>query len=160
MYAYFCLQVALTPQELDKETTAAAMNEPTSDTDSENDQEDEDKLHDFSIALENLDDLILKLTQSQKISQSPESKSKVNVPQMDGTDDFPKTPTKPIRNIGSKTPPHTPTTPRDRRLTISSPCRSPRTPKTSRKYASLPLISIDRNTGKSRLLNVFIKARK
>ena len=145
----------MSPQELDKETTAAAMLAATSDTDTENEHEDEDKIHDFSIALENLDDLILKLTQSQHTTQSPEIKSKENIPQMDGTDDFPKTPTKPVRNMVPRTPPRTPTTPRNRRLTINSPSRSPRTPKTIRKYASLPLVSIDRNTGKSRLKNIF-----
>ena len=149
------MKVTLSPQELDKETTAAALLEPTSDTDTENEQEDEDKIHDFSIALENLDDLILKLTQSQHTTQSPETKLKVNIPQMDGTDDFPKTPTKSVRNMVPKTPPRTPTTPRNRRLTINSPSRSPRTPKTVRKYASLPLISVDRSTGKSRLKNMY-----
>ncbi|XP_065368468.1 DNA polymerase zeta catalytic subunit [Calliphora vicina] len=145
---------AISPQELDKETTAAAMHKPPADTDSEEDQENDDNIHDFSIALENLDDLILKLTQSQREPPSPNHKSHLeDVPQVDGADDLLRTPTKAAKTVVAKTSPSTPTTPKNRRLTMGSPCRSPRTPKTGHKYASLPLVSINRSTGKTSSVN-------
>ncbi|XP_023293724.2 DNA polymerase zeta catalytic subunit isoform X1 [Lucilia cuprina] len=146
----------LSPQELDKETTNAALHKPSTDTDSEDDQENDDNTHDFSIALENLDDLILKLTQSQKQPLSPNENAALDVPQVDGADDLLRTPTKAAKTAAANnrsTSPHTPTTPKNRRLTMGSPCRSPRTPKTGHKYAALPLVSIDRSTGKTKAVN-------
>lgn len=148
----FLFPVALSPQELDKETTAAALHKP--DTDSEEDQENDDNIHDFSIALENLDDLILKLTQSQhrQSPSTPKNSADFNVPQVDGADDLLRTPTKTSKTSAVKASPHTPTTPKHRRQTMGSPCRSPRTPKTAHKYAPLPLVSINRSTGKGKCL--------
>ncbi|KAM7346127.1 DNA polymerase zeta catalytic subunit [Cochliomyia hominivorax] len=143
---------ALSPQELDKETTAAVMQTPGSD--SEEDHDNDGNIHDFSIALENLDDLILKFTQSQEKPNSPKSlNAEEDMPQIDGADDLLRTPTKTRKTTLTKTSPRTPTTPKNRRLTMGSPNRSPRTPKTAHKYATLPLVSINRSTGKTLPVN-------
>uniref|UniRef100_A0A1I8QAE6 DNA polymerase zeta catalytic subunit n=1 Tax=Stomoxys calcitrans TaxID=35570 RepID=A0A1I8QAE6_STOCA len=138
----------LSPQLLDKETTAAAKQQsclPDFESDHEDDEKDDDNIHDFSVALENLDDLILKLTQT-----ATETSILTSLPQTDGSDDVPRTPTKSTKaNISSKTPPRTPTTPKQRRLVLAgSPTRSPRTPKSGHKYKPLPLIITNLSTGK------------
>uniref|UniRef100_A0A1B0A7J0 DNA polymerase zeta catalytic subunit n=1 Tax=Glossina pallidipes TaxID=7398 RepID=A0A1B0A7J0_GLOPL len=122
----------LSPQSLHKEMT----NGNNADTSTE----EEENVLDFSMALESFDDLILKLTQSQKLSNGQK------LPQIDGTDDMQATPKK-------LTPPRLPQTPKRRRLTATSPQRSPRTPKTLHKYAPLPLIITNISTGKKVFTN-------
>ncbi|XP_037888398.1 DNA polymerase zeta catalytic subunit isoform X1 [Glossina fuscipes] len=122
----------ISPQSLHKEIT----NGNNADTSTE----EEENVLDFSMALESFDDLILKLTQSQKISNGEK------LPQIDGTDDVQGTPKK-------LTPPRLTQTPKRRRLTVTSPQRSPRTPKTLHKYAPLPLIITNMSTGKKVFTN-------
>ncbi|XP_067630621.1 DNA polymerase zeta catalytic subunit isoform X2 [Eurosta solidaginis] len=130
------------PDLLDKQVAAAAMSQPLSDSDNESDASENDKLHDFSIVLEDMDELILKFTPSQRKENGNE---KSELPQVDGADDLlPKTPSKRASRASAnatnskKTPPRTPKPPN--RLNLS-PKRSPRTPKSSisNKYAPLPL---------------------
>lgn len=130
------LPALLSPQSLHKDMT----NGNNADTSTE----EEENVLDFSMALESFDDLILKLTQSQKISNGEK------LPQIDGTDDMQGTPKK-------LTPPRLPQTPKRRRLTVTSPQRSPRTPKTLHKYVPLPLIITNISTGKSKfILSTFL----
>lgn len=109
----------------------------------------DDNLHDFSVALDDLDDLILKLTQT-----STERTIQTSLPQNDGSDDILKTPSKSAKNIAAaKTPPRTPTTPQRRHtLGAASPSRSPRTPKSGHKYKPLPLVITNRSTGKRKFI--------
>lgn len=146
---FFQLQVMLSPQELDKKATAAALQQPKFDSESEDDVENDQKLHDFSIALENLDDLILKFTQSQTEQNDSENRTEIRLPQSDGADDLLKTPTKVAKTTSTKSSPRTPSTPKTRRSILGSPYRSPKTPKTGHKYAQLPLISVNRSDLKS-----------
>ncbi|XP_034140698.1 DNA polymerase zeta catalytic subunit isoform X2 [Drosophila guanche] len=126
----------LTPELLDKETAAAAVGPPLV-SDEESDSEGETNpgsRHDFSTALDDIDELLLKLTQSQ-----PAETGQTKLPQIDGSDDLQRTPKKlrgKAKATATESPPKTPTTPkRDSQL------RSPRTPKSSaaKKYAPLPL---------------------
>ncbi|XP_011292459.1 DNA polymerase zeta catalytic subunit [Musca domestica] len=144
-------EFALSPELLDKETAAAAVLEKSHCDDDLNKTDDtDDNLHDFSVALDDLDDLILKLTQT-----STERTIQTSLPQNDGSDDILKTPSKSTKNIAAaKTPPRTPTTPQRRHtLGAASPSRSPRTPKSGHKYKPLPLVITNRSTGKQTVTN-------
>ncbi|XP_034653451.1 DNA polymerase zeta catalytic subunit isoform X1 [Drosophila subobscura] len=132
----------LTPELLDKETAAAAVG-PHQASDEDSDSEEETNpgsRHDFSTALDGIDELLLKLTQSQPAEKGQtELEPTPKLPQIDGTDDLQRTPKKlrgKAKATATESPPKTPTTPkRDSQL------RSPRTPKSSaaKKYAPLPL---------------------
>lgn len=127
---------------LDKQVVAAAVSQPLPDSDTDSDEGENGNPLDFSIALEDMEELILKFTPSQP---TEEERSRIDLPQVDGSDDLvPKTPTKTVsrqrkvNNKNVKTSPRTPRTPNGANL---SPKRSPRTPKSSvsKKYAPLPL---------------------
>ncbi|BFG04302.1 DNA polymerase zeta catalytic subunit [Drosophila madeirensis] len=132
----------LTPELLDKETAAAAVG-PHLASDEDSDSEEETNpgsRHDFSNALDGIDELLLKLTQSQPAEKGQtELEPTPKLPQIDGSDDLHRTPKKlrgKAKATATESPPKTPTTPkRDSQL------RSPRTPKSSaaKKYAPLPL---------------------
>ncbi|XP_052841723.1 DNA polymerase zeta catalytic subunit isoform X1 [Drosophila gunungcola] len=132
----------LSPELLDKETAAAAAAGshaiPDEDCDSDEDAEQGTR-HDFSTALDDINELLLKLTQSQP--EPVESKNQdpsTQLPQIDGADDgLQRTPKKKTSSKLNSSPPKTPTTPRGQ----ASLLKSPRTPKTSaaKKYAPLPL---------------------
>ncbi|XP_034102434.1 DNA polymerase zeta catalytic subunit [Drosophila albomicans] len=133
----------LTPELLDKQTAAEAAKQPLSEH--EDDSSDEEtaagNMHDFSVALDDIDELLLKLTQSQPKSDADKS---VKMPQVDGADDqLPRTPKKAKTQ---RSPPRTPTTPKSR---ISR--QQPRTPKSSaaKKYAPLPLTIVSKSAQKS-----------
>ncbi|ALC40814.1 mus205 [Drosophila busckii] len=135
-------QFELTPELLDREAAAAATRQPLSEDegDSSADETAAEHKHDFSVALDDIDELLAKLTQSQpKSAVTPE----LQLPQVDGAadDQLPRTPSK----VKSKTSPTaTPTTPRSR---ISM--QQPRTPKSSAsKYKPLPLIFGNKSTQK------------
>ncbi|XP_064541449.1 DNA polymerase zeta catalytic subunit isoform X2 [Drosophila montana] len=140
-------QFELTPELLDKQTAAAAAQQPLSEDESDNSDEDNTagNMHDFSVALDDIDELLLKLTQSQPKPQTKSSQSP-QMPQIDGADDqLPRTPTKAKSKTQQRTPPRTPTTPKSR---ISM--QQPRTPKSSaaKKYAPLPLTITSRSAQK------------
>ncbi|XP_073844954.1 DNA polymerase zeta catalytic subunit [Musca autumnalis] len=144
---------ALSPELLDKETAAAALeNSHCNDDDLNKTDDTEDNLHDFSVALDDLDDLILKLTQT--VTENMQQQ-KTTLPQNDGSDDVPKTPSKVTSKTisNTRTPPRTPTTPQRRHTLGSSPSRSPRTPKSGHKFKPLPLIITNRSTGKQIITN-------
>ncbi|XP_017078698.1 DNA polymerase zeta catalytic subunit isoform X1 [Drosophila eugracilis] len=130
---------ALTPELLDKETAAAAVGtHPLFDEDGDSDEEgDQENRHDFSTVLDDVDELLLKLTQSQP--KPEESKNvKTKLPQVDGADDhLHRTPKKLCSPKPKASPPKTPTTPKRQ----TSLLKTPRTPKTSaaKKYAPLAL---------------------
>ncbi|XP_020818110.1 DNA polymerase zeta catalytic subunit isoform X2 [Drosophila serrata] len=124
----------LTPDLLNKEAGIALADE---DCDSDED-EGESTRHDFSTALDDIDQLLLKLTQSQPEPKPIDPSSKL--PQIDGADDRLQLTPKKLRSSKSRgtSPPKTPpTTPKGH----PSLLRSPRTPKSSaaKKYAPLPL---------------------
>ncbi|KAH8357763.1 hypothetical protein KR200_003435 [Drosophila serrata] len=124
----------LTPDLLNKEAGIALADE---DCDSDED-EGESTRHDFSTALDDIDELLLKLTQSQPEPKPIDPSSKL--PQIDGADDRLQLTPKKLRSSKSRgtSPPKTPpTTPKGH----PSLLRSPRTPKSSaaKKYAPLPL---------------------
>ncbi|KAI8037098.1 hypothetical protein M5D96_009844 [Drosophila gunungcola] len=143
----------LSPELLDKETAAAAAAGshaiPDEDCDSDEDAEQGTR-HDFSTALDDINELLLKLTQSQP--EPVESKNQdpsTQLPQIDGADDgLQRTPKKKTSSKLNSSPPKTPTTPRGQ----ASLLKSPRTPKTSaaKKYAPLPL-TIGSSSAKSGL---------
>lgn len=120
---------------LDKETAAtAALFDEDVDSDEDADQETR---HDFSTVLDDVDELLLKLTQSQP-AESKELKASSKLPQIDGADDrLQRTPIKSISSKSKSSPSKTPTTP----IGQKSLPKSPRTPKTSaaKKYAPLAL---------------------
>ncbi|EDW31663.1 GL10839 [Drosophila persimilis] len=128
----------LTPELLDKETAAAAVG-PNLGSDEDCDSEEETNpgsKHDFSTALDDIDELLLKLTPSQPTPKvQGELDPTPKLPQIDGSDDNQRTPKK-LRAKAKRSPPKTPTTPKRESL-----LRSPRTPKSSaaKKYAPLPL---------------------
>lgn len=130
------------PELLDKRVIAAAMSQPLPDCDTDSDTSENGNLHDYSIILEDMDELILKFTPSQP---TEENGNQTNLPQMDGSEDLLlKTPVKDASS--SKTGNNrnilpTPRTPRTTNRQHLSPKRSPRTPKSSanKKYAPLPL---------------------
>ncbi|XP_018800849.1 PREDICTED: DNA polymerase zeta catalytic subunit isoform X1 [Bactrocera latifrons] len=130
------------PDLLDKQVIAAAMSQPMPECDTDSDTSENGNIHDYSIILEDMDELILKFTPSQP---TEEAGNQIFLPQMDGSDDLlPKTPVKGAssaqtgnkRNVLSS-----PRTPRTTNRSHTSPKRSPRTPKSSasKKYAPLPL---------------------
>ncbi|XP_033156819.1 DNA polymerase zeta catalytic subunit [Drosophila mauritiana] len=125
----------LTPELLDKETAAAAA---LFDEDGDSDEDaDQETRHDFSTVLDDVDELLLKLTQSQP-AESKELKASSKLPQIDGADDrLQRTPIKSISSRSKSSPPKTPATTKGQK---SLP-KSPRTPKTSaaKKYAPLAL---------------------
>lgn len=134
--------VELTPELLDKQTAAEAAQQPLSEDESDDSGEETTagNLHDFSVALDDIDELLLKLTQSQP---KPESSEPLKMPQIDGADDrLPRTPTKVQKTKMQRSPPRTPTTPKSR---ITR--QQPRTPKSSaaKKYAPLPLIIVSKS---------------
>ncbi|XP_017025136.1 DNA polymerase zeta catalytic subunit isoform X1 [Drosophila kikkawai] len=120
----------LTPELLSKETGLALADE---DCDSDED-EGESTRHDFSTALDDIDELLHKLTQSQPEPKPVDPSTKL--PQIDGADDGLQLTPKKLRSSKSRvtSPPKTPPT-------TPSRMKSPRTPKTSaaKKYAPLPL---------------------
>ncbi|XP_037953294.1 DNA polymerase zeta catalytic subunit [Teleopsis dalmanni] len=132
------------PEYLNKETTAGTISKSTLLNESDLDDDEEAKLHDFSIAMEDINEFILKFTPSQDIPLKPAREEKLE--QIDGSDDILKTP--PKRNGNQKlatnstkktTPPTTP-----KKLYGSSnksPVRSPRTPRrnVASRYAPLPI---------------------
>ncbi|XP_053962620.1 DNA polymerase zeta catalytic subunit isoform X2 [Anastrepha ludens] len=129
------------PELLDKQVVAAAISQHLPDSDTDSDTSENGNMHDFSIALEDMEELILKFTPSQL---AQEENFETDLPQMDGSDDLLlKTPTKTAcrsrtgNNPNVKTSPQTPRAPGQN----LSPKRSPRTPKSSasKKYAPLPL---------------------
>ncbi|XP_039483867.1 DNA polymerase zeta catalytic subunit isoform X1 [Drosophila santomea] len=127
----------LKPELLHKETAAAAGHfDEDCDTDEDADQETR---HDYSTALDDVDELLLKLTQSQlEPAESKELEASTKLPQVDGADDrLQRTPIKSGSSKPKSSPPKTPTTPKGQK---SLP-KSPRTPKTSaaKKYAPLAL---------------------
>ncbi|XP_026835278.1 DNA polymerase zeta catalytic subunit isoform X1 [Drosophila erecta] len=126
----------LTPGQLDKTTAAAAA---LFDEDDSDDDADQVTRHDFSTVLDDVDELLLKLTQSQlEPAESKELKASAKLPQVDGADDrLQKTPIKSISSKPKSSPPKTPTTPKGQ----TSLPKSPRTPKSSaaKKYAPLAL---------------------
>lgn len=129
---------------LDKQTAAAATQQPLSDDESDNSDEENTAgtAHDFSIALDDIDELLLKLSQSQSQPDAAPSQQR-EMPQVDGADDqLQRTPTKARTRAQQRTSPRTPTTPKSR---ISM--QQPRTPKSSvaKKYAPLPLIITNRS---------------
>ncbi|XP_011182997.2 DNA polymerase zeta catalytic subunit [Zeugodacus cucurbitae] len=131
------------PEALDKQVIAAAMSQAFSECDTDSDTSENGNIHDYSIILEDMDDLILKFTPSQPTEENAEQMA--NLPQMDGSDDLlPKTPVKgassaKIGNNANVIP--SPRTPKASSRQNLSPKRSPRTPKSSasKKYAPLPL---------------------
>ncbi|KAH8370569.1 hypothetical protein KR093_004143 [Drosophila rubida] len=133
----------LTPELLDKQTAAEAAKQPLSEheDDSSDDEAAAGNMHDFSVVLDDIDELLLKLTQSQPKSDADKS---VKMPQVDGADDqLPRTPKKAKdKPKTQRTPPRTPTTPKSR---ISR--QQPRTPKSSaaKKYAPLPLTIVSKS---------------
>jgi len=134
--------VELTPELLDKQTAAAAAQQPLSEDEASSDEETAiGNVHDFSVALDDIDELLLKLTQSQP---KPDSSQPLKMPQIDGADDqLPRTPKKgKAKSHNQRSPPRTPTTPKSR---ISM--QQPRTPKSSaaKKYAPLPLTIVNRS---------------
>ncbi|XP_034475797.1 DNA polymerase zeta catalytic subunit [Drosophila innubila] len=133
----------LTPELLDKQTAAAATQQPLSEDEASSDEETATgNMHDFSIALDDIDELLLKLTQSQPKSEPSQP---LKMPQIDGADDqLPRTPKK-SKAKTPRTPPRTPTTPKSR---ISM--QQPRTPKSSaaKKYAPLPLMIVNKSAQK------------
>ncbi|TDG44390.1 hypothetical protein AWZ03_009193 [Drosophila navojoa] len=140
-------QFELTPELLDKQTAAAATQQPLSEDESDNSDEDNaaGNAHDFSVALDDIDELLLKLSQSQSVP-GPATSQEREMPQIDGADDqLQRTPTKVKSRTQQRTPPRTPTTPKGR---ISR--QQPRTPKSSvaKKYAPLPLTITSRSAQK------------
>lgn len=138
---YTFISVELTPELLDKQTAAEAAQQPLSEDESDDSGEETTagNVHDFSVALDDIDELLLKLTQSQP---KPESSESLKMPQIDGADDrLPRTPTK-VQAKMQRSPPRTPTTPKSR---ISR--QQPRTPKSSaaKKYAPLPLMIVSKS---------------
>nr|XP_016928563.1 DNA polymerase zeta catalytic subunit isoform X2 [Drosophila suzukii] len=131
----------LTPELLDKETAAAAVgSHALFDEDCGSDEDaDQENRHDFSIALDDVDELLLKLTQSQPKPPEPKHrKASDKLPQVDGADDgIQRTPKKLSSSKPKGSPPKTPTTPKGQKSLL----KSPRTPKTSaaKKYAPLAL---------------------
>ncbi|XP_043947677.1 DNA polymerase zeta catalytic subunit isoform X2 [Drosophila biarmipes] len=130
----------LTPELLDKETAAAAVgSHALFDEDSDSDEDaDQGNRHDFSIALDDVDELLLKLTQSQPKPAKQKELEATKLPQVDGADDgIQRTPKKLSSSKPKGSPPKTPTTPKGQ----TSLMKSPRTPKTSaaKKYAPLAL---------------------
>ncbi|XP_016928563.2 DNA polymerase zeta catalytic subunit isoform X1 [Drosophila suzukii] len=131
----------LTPELLDKETAAAAVgSHALFDEDCDSDEDaDQGNRHDFSIALDDVDELLLKLTQSQPKPPEPKHrKASDKLPQVDGADDgIQRTPKKLSSSKPKGSPPKTPTTPKGQKSLL----KSPRTPKTSaaKKYAPLAL---------------------
>ncbi|XP_030377595.1 DNA polymerase zeta catalytic subunit [Scaptodrosophila lebanonensis] len=142
----------LTPELLDKQIVEVAGNKPHSDASSDSEEETAaGNLHDFSTALDDIDELLLKLTQSQQSSQHQKQQKSDEMPQMDGADDLlQRTPKKKIATK-QKTPPHTPITPKGH-----NNLQSPRTPKSSaaKKYAALPLIFTSKSAQKNELNGV------
>ncbi|XP_017480915.1 PREDICTED: DNA polymerase zeta catalytic subunit-like, partial [Rhagoletis zephyria] len=140
------------PELLDKHVGAAAVSQPFPDSDTDSNEDENGNPLDFSIALENMEELILKFTQSQP---TEEEGSRIDFPQVDGSDDLvPKTPTKTgsrLREGNSKNVKTSPCTPRTPSRGNLSPKRSPRTPKSSasKKYAPLPLKITCKKTDKS-----------
>ncbi|XP_036331979.1 uncharacterized protein LOC118743430 [Rhagoletis pomonella] len=140
------------PELLDKQVGAAAVSQPFPDSDTDSNEDENGNPLDFSIALENMEELILKFTQSQP---TEEEGSRIDFPQVDGSDDLvPKTPTKTgsrLREGNSKNVKTSPCTPRTPSRGNLSPKRSPRTPKSSasKKYAPLPLKITCKKTDKS-----------
>uniref|UniRef100_A0A6P4FM18 DNA polymerase zeta catalytic subunit n=2 Tax=Drosophila rhopaloa TaxID=1041015 RepID=A0A6P4FM18_DRORH len=130
----------LTPELLDKETIAAAVGSHViSDEDCESDEDAEQgNRHDFSSALDEINDLLLKLTQSQpEPVEAKKQDLSTKMPQLDGSDDhLQRTPKKNSSKLKSS-PPKTPSSPKGQ----ASLLKSPRTPKasTAKKYAPLPL---------------------
>ncbi|KAH8290298.1 hypothetical protein KR054_001671 [Drosophila jambulina] len=124
----------LTPELLNKETGL-----PLADEDCDSDEDEgESTRHDFSAALDDIDELLLKLTQSQPEPKPVDPSAKL--PQIDGADDRLQLTPKKLRSSKSRgtSPPKTPpTTPKGH----PSLLKSPRTPKSSaaKKYAPLPL---------------------
>ncbi|XP_037713657.1 DNA polymerase zeta catalytic subunit isoform X2 [Drosophila subpulchrella] len=131
----------LTPELLDKETAAAAVGlHALFDEDCDSDEDaDQGNRHDFSIALDDVDELLLKLTQSQPKPPDPKQlEASDKLPQVDGADDgIQRTPKKLSSSKPKGSPPKTPTTPKGQKSLL----KSPRTPKTSaaKKYAPLAL---------------------
>nr|XP_036219196.1 DNA polymerase zeta catalytic subunit [Bactrocera oleae] len=130
------------PELLDKQVIAAAMSQPLPECDTDSDTSENGNLHDYSIILEDMDELILKFTPSQP---TEETDNQTSLPQMDGSDDLlPKTPVKGASSAKTGNNRNVLTSPRTPRITNGphlSPKRSPRTPKSSasKKYAPLPL---------------------
>ncbi|XP_017108394.2 DNA polymerase zeta catalytic subunit [Drosophila bipectinata] len=126
-----------TPELLDKEMAATAIGaHESSDEDCDSDGANQGTGHDFSMALDDIDELLLKLTQSQPLPKVSDPSEKL--PQIDGADDqLQRTPKKKSSLKSKASPPKTPTTPKGQ----PSLLRSPRTPKSSaaKKYAPLPL---------------------
>jgi len=126
---------------LDKETAAAAVgSHALFDEDCDSDEDaDQGNRHDFSIALDDVDELLLKLTQSQPKPAEPQQlEASDKLPQVDGADDgIQRTPKKLSSSKPKGSPPRTPTTPKGQKSLL----KSPRTPKTSaaKKYAPLAL---------------------
>ncbi|KAL7738667.1 hypothetical protein ACLKA6_006953 [Drosophila palustris] len=122
----------LTPELLDKQTAAAATQQPLLEDEASSDEETATgNNHDFSIALDDIDELLLKLTQSQPKTQSSQS---LKMPQIDGADDqLSRTPKK-GKGKAPRTPPRTPTTPKS---------------SAAKKYAPLPLMIVNKSAQKS-----------
>lgn len=108
----------------------------SSDEDCDSDDANRGTGHDFSIVLDDIDELLLKFSQSQPVPKELDPVEKL--PQIDGADDqLQRTPKKKSSVKSMASPPKTPTTPKGQ----PSLLRSPRTPKSSaaKKYAPLPL---------------------
>ncbi|XP_017012504.2 DNA polymerase zeta catalytic subunit isoform X1 [Drosophila takahashii] len=131
----------LTPELLDKETAAAAVgSHALFDADCDSDEDaDQETRHDYSTVLDDVDELLLKLTQSQPDPAKYEKlEALTKLPQVDGADDgLPLTPKKVSSSKPKASPPRAPTTPKSQ----TNLTKSPRTPKTSaaKKYAPLAL---------------------
>lgn len=141
-YLLTIITVDPSPELLDKQVIAAAMSQPLPECDTDSDTSENGNLHDYSIILEDMDELILKFTPSQP---TEETDNQTSLPQMDGSDDLlPKTPVKGASSAKTGNNRNVLTSPRTPRITNGphlSPKRSPRTPKSSasKKYAPLPL---------------------
>ncbi|KAH8413614.1 hypothetical protein KR222_002011 [Zaprionus bogoriensis] len=131
----------LTPELLDKQTAAEAAQQPLSEGESDDSDEEASagQLHDYSVALDDIDELLLKLTQSQP---KPEAVHSQKMPQIDGADDrLPHTPSKTQAPM-QRSPPRTPKSSSGRQQQQQA-----RTPKSSaaKKYAPLPLTIVSKS---------------
>ncbi|XP_055919384.1 DNA polymerase zeta catalytic subunit isoform X2 [Eupeodes corollae] len=110
-----------------------AIHQKLSANDSSEDESDNECLNDFTMVMDDIDELLIQLSQP----------SLPDIAQVDRTDDLLRTPTKKLRSKLSNTPLHT--TPKR-----SIKTDSPRTPKsTAKKYEPLPLLIKSRSVKKN-----------
>ncbi|EDW74045.1 uncharacterized protein Dwil_GK21718 [Drosophila willistoni] len=124
------------------------VNEVPVANDNESNSEDDDddaeastkgSKHDFSMALDDIDELLLKLTQSQPTMEVQRNESSLNLPQIDGVDDrLQMTPTKHKR----------------------SPPKTPKSKSAAKKYAPLPIIFTSSSAKKNSEDNATEPAKK